>query len=149
MISLSEHYNYPTIINANLIATYSSTQQVQDDQLVSELKISIGQKADGLSVGKQKLIYKGRTMQDSKPLSDYGLSDGCKIHLIVKKDDSEISPSDRFESILRDRLTRHFAPQVVEKIMANLRHEIESDINSSSLDDLERLAKQKLNISDN
>lgn len=53
----------------------------------------------------------------------------------------------RFEVILREQLASHFAPSTVEKIMANLHHEINADINSSSLDDLERLAKQKLNIS--
>lgn len=56
-------------------------------------------------------------------------------------------PQSRFELILRERLAEHFAPNAVEKIMANLQHEIDVDINSSSLDDLERLAKQKLNIS--
>lgn len=53
----------------------------------------------------------------------------------------------RFEVILRERLARHFPPDSVEKIMIKLQHEINADINSSSLDDLERLAKQKLNIS--
>lgn len=53
----------------------------------------------------------------------------------------------RFEVILRERLAKHFAPDAVEKIMVNLHHEINADISTSSLDDLERLAKQKLNIS--
>lgn len=56
-------------------------------------------------------------------------------------------PLSRFEMILIERLGRHFSPPVIEKIMANLHHDINTDINSSSLDDLERLAKQKLNIS--
>lgn len=53
----------------------------------------------------------------------------------------------RFEQILKQKLAQHFCPTTLDKIMHNLHEEIERDIHSSSLDDLERLAKQKLNIS--
>lgn len=59
----------------------------------------------------------------------------------------QTKPSSKFEIVLRERLGKHFSPDEVNKIMANLEQEIDADINSSSLDDLERLAKQKLNIS--
>lgn len=171
-------------------------------------------------------------MQESSKIGEYNLTDGCKVHLIVKKDDTNIhqqtsnrpfstvhanisatlaspisestssrsspcsmnstsggiinnssnynndnalsvtakcapdllSPKasvtndqgqssaiiqapNRFEVILRERLAKHFDAEAVEKIMANIQLEIDADINSSSLDDLERMAKQKLNIS--
>lgn len=172
-------------------------------------------------------------MQESNKIGNYNLVDGCKVHLILKKDDTNMSkkisngsfstiqqantsansntsisvttpsPSSqcsmdaasseincnynnynaqsvsakcesnsqlkstqiasvndkqeksnnisqtpsRFEVILRERLAKHFDTDAVEKIMANIQHEIDADINSSSLDDLERMAKQKLNIS--
>lgn len=144
-------------------------------------------------------------MQDTSLVSDYGLEEGCKIHLILQKDkittpntlsaSSEITninnnpetnssgcsntwsfdrlkhentepiagskdqdnqqqqsnlntrPRSRFEVILREKLGNHFASNVVDSILAVLEDEINADINSSSLDDLERLAKQKLNIS--
>lgn len=138
-------------------------------------------------------------MQDISLVSDYGLEEGCKVHLILQKDknvtastSSEITdnnnpsttssgscntwsserlqhentesrtdtkdqnyqkqsnlntgPRSRFEIILREKLANHFASNVVDNILAVLEDEINDDINSSSLDDLERLAKQKLNI---
>lgn len=163
---------------------------MQNDQLVVNLKASISEKADGLAIGRLKLVYKGRTMQDKSLIGDYNLEEGCKVHLILQKEGysnppsssvnsntslnfcsnttnrlkneqnnfvagpstsssqtNQSRPQSRFESILRERLAEHFAPNAVERIMANLQHEIDVDINSSSLDDLERLAKQKLNIS--
>lgn len=161
---------------------------MQNDQLVINLKARISEKVNGPPIERQKLVYKGRTMQDKSLLGDYNLEEGCKVHLILQKEGSSNIPSSsattstsnllnscstttnrlqsepknfaagpstshqnrpqsRFELILRERLAEHFAPNAVEKIMANLQHEIDVDINSSSLDDLERLAKQKLNIS--
>ena len=52
----------------------------------------------------------------------------------------------RFAVILRERLSVHFPSRAIDRIIDNLYQEIDADINSSSLDDLERLAKQKLNI---
>lgn len=176
------------------------TVSVQNDQLVSQLKASISEKANGLPIDRLKLVYKGRTMQDTNLVSEYNLHDDCKVHLILQKENSvkimgsstrsslssssncpmDVSnrshnddktlaplpkessssvamqqqttnnpnkPQSRFEIILRERLAQHFSSQAVEQIMANLQNEINADINSSSLDDLERLAKQKLNIS--
>lgn len=151
--------------------------EVQNDQTVSHLKSKVSEAADGLPMERLKLVYKGRTMQDSSTIFDYNLEEDCKVHLIVQKEsnprqpDSGPSPMDtsssipahgttmesdtspkstaisQFESILRERLLALFPSGQVDKIVANVRKEINEDINSSSLDDLERLAKQKLNIS--
>lgn len=184
---------------------------MSNDQLVSQLKACINAQANGFPIERQKLVYKGRTMQDTNLIGDYNLEDGCKVHLILLKEESprlgqaspslslssatscpinvsqssnqarthenqyhrstagaaqsmttaseqqadqtenksslEYQPGSRFELVLRERLTQYFLPPAVERIMAKLQHEINADINSSSLDDLERLAIQKLNIS--
>lgn len=128
---------------------------MQNGQLVSDLKACISEKANAVAVNRLKLVYKGRTMQDTTLIDDYNLEEGSKVHLILQKDSTvsqsadqkSSQPQSRFEIILRDRLAQHFPLATVEKIMANLQHEINEDINSSSLDDLERLAKQKLKIS--
>lgn len=156
---------------------------MQNNQLVSELKALICDKADGLTAERQKLVYKGITMQDTSLLSDYNLEDGCKVHLILLGSaqgnqnplastqsiaTSSLSPltssfpasqtklgqtetlirnQSRFEIMLRDRLNKYFGNDAVERIMMKLQREIDVDINTASLDDLERLAAAKLNIS--
>lgn len=184
---------------------------VQTNQRVLELKAIINQKSDGqVPIDRQKLVFKGRTLQDNDLISDYNLEEDCRIHLIKQKSDisypqtpsmhtihntigsgssrdslsttssSSFSPSgtqdsgrvgdierdtssvemqskqtlrglpahDRFSRLLSERLMKHFQPSVHQRIMSRLEDEILADINSSSLDDLERLAKQKLNISE-
>lgn len=175
---------------------------VQTNQRVSELKVMINQKSDGqLPIDKQKLVFKGRTLQDDDLISDHNLENDCRIYLIRQKPDTlypqtqsmhveseDIGPCgsrlpssssgtqlagrvgvecdnnsvqmqsrrslqglpahDRFSELLSKRLMKHFQPSVHHRIMSRLQDEILADINSSSLDDLERLAKQKLNISE-
>jgi hypothetical protein len=204
--------------------------QVQNEQTVHQLKASISEKANGLPIDRQKLVYKGRTMQDTSLISEYQLEEDCKVHLIIQKErepsstnqnasssqeantsnpsssanplssqqssrsqcpvdlrnneevirmlgrwgaaqgppvepthehtsytsrDHDIDtnsnsgnqqPQSRLEMILRERLAAHFPSGSIDRIMDNLYKEIDADINASSLDDLERLAKQKLNI---
>lgn len=153
---------------------------VENEQSVSQLKSTISEKASGLATERIKLVYRGRTMQDTCSIGDYNLEEDCKVHLILQKDsagpsterssDSKPCPMDvaaatsggaassdtsksqkgfgsAFESILRKRLAEIFPPEQVDTIIANIHEEISDDINSSSLDDLERLAEQKLRIS--
>lgn len=123
-----------------------------NDQSIYDIKSAIRDKADGsIPIERQKLVFKGQTLHDSKTVGYYNLVEGCKVYLILQKDNPPAeelmrTPS-RFETILRERLVKHFPVEAVERIMADLLSEINADINLSSLDDLERLAKQKLNIS--
>jgi len=159
--------------------------QVKNDQLVSQLKTDISEKSEGrLPVGRQKLVYKGRALQDSSLLSDYNLERDCTIHLFLQKDNTNQSPTSgtagqssvsnqldssnfggndknelsreklnrppsRFETLLRERLGKEslFTQDEIDRILRAINKEISAGISSSSLDDLERLAKQKLNIS--
>lgn len=143
---------------------------VENDLFVSQLKERVCDKSAGRAPAcRQKLVYKGRTMQDTSLLGDYNLEEDCKIHLILQKDPNPI-PSNpaqasdaqysaklanqsayvpsRFEVLLRKKLSgqKGFTADRIDRIMMHLHQEIETDVNSSSLDDLERLAKQKLNI---
>lgn len=53
---------------------------------MSDLKAAISAKVNAPPIDKQKLVYKGRTMQDSQPISIYNLEENCKVHLMVQKD---------------------------------------------------------------
>lgn len=174
------------------------TLKVRHDNSVSEMKALISEKSSGMvPIMRQKLVFKGRTMQDRALVGDYNLEDGCKVHLILQKNKNQLSatsttgstastssivacttieqtfPPDtnidsnqeksksnihqrksskelkcKFEEILRERLVRLFPTAAVDKIMANLENEINDDSNleQPSLDDLELMAKEKLNI---
>lgn len=143
--------------------------EVQNDETVLGLKSRVSELANGLPVERLKLVYKGRTMQDSSLIFQYNLEEGSKIHLIVQKESQcpaqpmdisssqetntkiDINPNggvmSHFEAILKQKLLTLFPRDQVDRIVENVRKEINEDISSSSLDDLERLAKQKLNIS--
>lgn len=51
-----------------------------------------------------------------------------------------------FQKLIELKLSAHFEPSIVKEIVLALNDEIKNDVNCSSLDDLERLAKQKLSI---
>lgn len=148
--------------------------QIENDYKVSQIKQLIFEQSNGqVPIERQKLVYKGRALQDSSPISEYNLENNCKVNLIVQKDNTSVNTTNlstashststtntcgnttntrynmsRFEKLLKERLSRHccFSPEEIDRIMSKLHQEIDLDVNSSSLDDLERLAKQKLNI---
>lgn len=147
---------------------------MEANQYVSDLKAKICEKTQGLTVEGQKLIYKGRTMQDSQLLSDFNLEEGSKVYLLSPgnrasssersearhnssieatmdlsdehgySERSEPRIETKFEVQLRQTLAKYFSSSAIDRILANLRRDIEQDVKSSSLDDLERLGESKL-----
>ena len=59
--------------------------EAKDDYTVEQLKKDIEVK---LKLGKaeQKLLFKGKTLQDGTPLSAYKITDGAKLNLILKRE---------------------------------------------------------------
>lgn len=89
-------------------------------------------------------------MKDEHMLRDYDVSDNCKLYVkyVQLNSGSPMSSrqQSRFEAMLQQKLSKHFTIEATNKIIENLRNELSADVHSSSLDDLERLAKQKLTI---
>lgn len=58
---------------------------------------------------------------------------------------------DRFEVILRERLAKHLEPTAIEEILADIRRELDSDLDmgKSTMDSLEMMARDKLRIDHN
>jgi len=129
----------------------------QEDYTVEKLKEEIEAK---LKLGRteQKLLFKGKTLQDGTSLSAYQLTDGSKLNLILKreaaspgsaapatrqncgKDKEEVTGT--LEEELFKSLRKHFKNDVDTKTIV---HEIlkiyEKRITSLSLDDIERISK--------
>ncbi|XP_059481590.1 ubiquitin-like protein 4A [Neocloeon triangulifer] len=97
-------------------------------------------------VAEQKLLILGKPMQDDKKLSDYSVKEGCKINLIRRVCDSNSHTADK--PGLRDTmlafLLKHMPPDKALKVLDEFMKDFNKSINSLSIDDIERIAKTRL-----
>ncbi|XP_055882121.1 ubiquitin-like protein 4A [Biomphalaria glabrata] len=134
------------------------TLAASPSSLVSDVKEQV-EALMSIPVADQKLLFKGKALQDTKPLRDYGVEDSGKIILVVKKSvykptntSSPLSPQILHPAQpeqpvwekLRVFLQRHFRERDVEAVLQEFKKEFERNISSLSLDDIERLAITKL-----
>jgi hypothetical protein len=59
------------------------TVECYPDETVEDLKDRIHDK-EGISADQQRLICKGKQLQDESQLSSCGLSNGCTVHLVLR-----------------------------------------------------------------
>ncbi len=85
-------------------------------------------------------------------LRDYNIVEGNKLHLFVSEsgltshiDNNESNP---FWEQLTKLLLKHYSSQDVNRIIAEFKRNLQSDVDDLSLDDIERLAKLKLSQQD-
>ncbi|XP_033746079.1 ubiquitin-like protein 4A isoform X2 [Pecten maximus] len=125
-----------------------------------------------MPAAQQKLVYKGKTLTDGKRLSDYHISDGDKVFLFQKKGDmsgasTPITPGHTSVEIphplgetgsstttvlwdkLHDFLQRHFTKTDAQKVLAEFQKDFYVQLKCLSLDDIERLAANKLRVNAN
>ncbi len=81
-------------------------------------------------------------------LRDYNIVEGNKLHLFVNEssttsqlDNNESNP---FWEQLTKLLLKYYSSQDVNRIIAEFKRNLQSDVDDLSLDDIERLAKLKL-----
>ncbi|CAL1531510.1 unnamed protein product [Lymnaea stagnalis] len=132
------------------------TLAASPSSLVSDVKEQV-EALLSIPVADQKLLFKGKALQDTKPLKDYGVEDSGKITLVIKK--SMLKPTDpsntpqKFHPAeperpvwdkLRVFLQRHFRDRDVEVVLQEFKKEFERNLSNLSLDDIERLAITKL-----
>lgn len=140
--SLSEKANGLPVDRLKLV---HKGRTMQDPNLISEYNLEEDCKVHLIV---QKDSGSVPSTSDTAPCPMDTMSSSRTIDTATTSDkSSESREKSQFEIILRARLLKTFTSEQVDKIVANVRQEINEDINSSSLDDLERLAKQKLNIS--
>lgn len=81
-------------------------------------------------------------------LKDYNIVDGNKLHLFVSDlgttSQSENQECNAFWEQLSLLLQKHYSIQDSNKIIAEFKRSLQSDVDDLSLDDIERLAKLKL-----
>lgn len=119
-----------------------------------------------MPAAQQKLVYKGKTLIDGKRLSDYHISDGDKLFLFQKKGDMSgastpitpgqvVSPLNVTGSttVLWDKLytflQRHFTKIDAQKVLEEFQKDFYAQLKCLSLDDIERLAANKLRVNAN
>jgi len=129
----------------------------KDDYTVEQLKRDIEAK---LKLGKteQKLLFKGKTLQDGTFLSAYKLTDGSKLNLILKREaitpttnsgpsPQSIRPSEAqkvlpVEEELSKHLLKHFKNESdAKKVAASFMSVYNRRLSALSLDDYERISK--------
>jgi len=127
----------------------------KEDYTVDQLKADIEAK---LKLGKaeQKLLFKGKTLQDGTFLSAYQLTDGSKLNLILKREaatpTTKSGPSaqnprsvENFgtpEEELFKTLRKHFANDAeTRRVVATFMTIYNKKIGALSLDDIERISK--------
>jgi len=116
-----------------------------------------------ISPSNQRLVHKGKTLQDGSLLEEYHLKEGDKLHLVVKKDSSPIASvpvqsqtkktstgcietqtETPVRVLLEREMTRILKPQYksdseVRKVVSAFIKNIDKKLNALSLDDIERI----------
>jgi len=109
----------------------------------------------------QRLLHKGKTLQDGTLIQEYNLREGDKLHLVVKKEPSpqaqetqvnkrpvsgciETQTEPLTRNVLESEMTRLLKPHYssdseVRKVVAAFIKNIDKKLLSLSLDDMERI----------
>ncbi|XP_068758572.1 ubiquitin-like protein 4A [Montipora capricornis] len=116
--------------------------EVSCNDLVSTIKKLVSEKLK-IPVAQQRLVFKGKTLQDTTCLREHLILDGSKLHLSIKQQSvgsANVEDPNEFYVQLRVFLRKHFSAQDTEKVMAKFKEDFKNWISSLSLDDIERLA---------
>lgn len=100
----------------------------------------------------QRLVFKGKTLADGQNLGDYNIGPDTKIHLVVRRPDTEsdvlstsrIGSSTVLWDQTRTLLAKHFTAADAEKVLQQFKKEFSSGVSNLSLDDIERIASSQL-----
>ena len=109
-----------------------------------------------ISPSNQRLLHKGKTLQDGTLLGEYNLREGDKLHLVVKKEASpvvkasvstgciETQTETPVRVVLEREMTRilrsHYSSDTeVRKVVSIFIKNIDKKLSALSLDDIERI----------
>lgn len=111
-----------------------------------------------ISAGDMRLIFKGKNLLDTKTTADYNITDGTRLHATIRSSDKlsqeQNSTSDtvdakpqqpNFHESFMKILRKHFLEKDAQEVFQLFQRNIHVTINALSLDDIEYMAKSKLN----
>ncbi|XP_071961196.1 ubiquitin-like protein 4A-B [Antedon mediterranea] len=121
--------------------------EVMNQESILSVKRMVARELD-VPVHLQRLVFRGKTLSDGSALNDYNIGPNTKIHLVVRKPESENDPlstskigtSTEFWEKLRSKLCKHFSQEDAEKVLHQYKLQFSSDLSNLSLGDIERLA---------
>ncbi|CDW54633.1 ubiquitin domain containing protein [Trichuris trichiura] len=91
-------------------------------------------------VDEQSLIFNGKTLDNEKSLTSENLKDGCLVHLLLLKTHTHFDFTSRLHKFLSNSLPDDKKSMLITEHCVNY---ICDFIDSLSLDEIERYAKQK------
>ncbi|XP_065829729.1 uncharacterized protein [Oscarella lobularis] len=120
---------------------------IDDDASLNALKSRVEEEI-GVPSLSQKLVYKGKVLQNDRSLSKQGLTDQSKVFLSGKVAMSTRKPSEEVDAPetshlepLREFLRRYYSETDAAKITQRFQEAIKSTVDLMSLDDIERFAQ--------
>merc|ERR1712179_553248 len=154
--------HYIMLIELKILGGKSCQFNVPDEAQVRYLKGLI-EKENHIEQTQQKLVFKGKTLNDDKLLFEYGITDGSKVNLVVvKKSTSTATTSqstasgsskrsvptysvEEFWVTLEKVLLKRFTNDEADGVMQQYRRDYKKILTTMSLDDVERIATRNLN----
>ncbi|XP_045585774.1 ubiquitin-like protein 4A [Procambarus clarkii] len=139
-------------VTVKILQGSECSMEVPGSSKISEVK-NIVEEFLEIAPHAQRLVYKGKTLADETTLDEAGITDGAKIHLMVKKGDitspsSAASSSKKLESPsamdffaqLDSFLSKHLTREQTTKVVSEFRKNCQLMVDSMNFDDIERFA---------
>lgn len=116
--------------------------EITEDNTTEDLKSAVERELN-IPSDQQKLILKGKTLQNATVLKEYKIKEGDKVHLVVKAPIvGTDSPKSKLETELRKLLKEHFRSEdESSRIVSSFMKILERKLTNLSLDDIERICQ--------
>ena len=151
-------------INVKILQGAECNVDITATESVDRLK-ELVQTQLNISPAHQRLLHKGKTLQDGTLVQEYSLKEGDKLHLVVKKDatppaaaettataaantgcietQTELLPRVLLEREMTRILRSHYSSDAeVRKVVGVFVKNVERKLNNLSLDDIERICER-------
>jgi len=134
---------------------------ITEEDTVEDLKTAVERELQ-IPVASQRLILKGKTLQDNSVIKEIKVKDGDKVHLSVRKGSAEVTsqppalapekeeqpkqqlhPKQILETELRNVLRSYFrSEEETSRVLIVVLRSLNTKLNNLSLDDVERICSK-------